>query len=555
MTQQILNSLLEKFRQLPAESEWLEFKAAKNNFHFDSLGKFFSALSNEANLKKKDNAWLIFGIHDKTRNIEGSNYRPNRGHLDSLKSEIANHTNGRITFIEIHELNFSEGRVILFQIPPAPQGIPVSWKGHYYGRDDEELQPLNIQEIETIRNQTNTYDWSEKIVANAGLEDLEAEAITFARVQYKEKFPDYASRCDAWDDITFLNKVGLTIKGKITNAAILLLGKQESASLILPANPRIIWNLKDGKNMERDYQIFSIPFLLVPDKVLQKIRILKYRYLRRDTMFPTEIDQYNSYVLRETLHNCIAHQDYEIGHRIQVIEFPEELLYVNAGSFVAGTVEEVIESDAPPQRYRNRFLANAMHNLRMIDTQGGGIKKIFTIQRERYFPMPDYELSKDTVRVRIYGRILDKNYTELLYHNSGLELPKVILLDKVQKKKNILLTTEQVKELRRKGLIEGRKPNYFVSAKIARIMNEKVKYTKNKAFDKQYYMDMIEKFIIQYSSATRKEIDDLITDKLPDYMDNKQKRSKVHNLMSEMVRDKRILNIGSKFKSKWVKFR
>ena len=552
MTKQALENLLNELRQLPAETEWLEFKAAKTSFHFDNLGKYFSALSNEANLKNKDYGWLIFGIHDKTKALTDTQYRPDQAKLDSLKVEIANHTNGRITFEEIHELQFPEGRVILFQIPPAPQGIPISWKGHYYGRDGESLQALNIQEIETIRGQVKNADWSAEIVEAATLSDLEEAAIAFARIQYKEKFPDYAARCDDWTDAIFLDKAGLTRQGQITNTTILLLGKQESASFLLPANPRIIWNLKDGNNMERDYQIFSIPFLLAPNKVLEKIRILKYRYLRRGTLFPTEIDQYDSYVLRETLHNCIAHQDYEIGHRIQIIEFPEELLYVNAGSFVAGTVEEVIELDAPPQRYRNRFLANAMHNLRMIDTQGGGIKRVFMIQRNRFFPLPDYELSADKVRVRIYGRILDKNYTELLYNNSSLSLPTVVLLDKVQKQKMELVSKEQIKELRKEGLIEGRKPNYYLSAKIAQLTGKQVKYTKNKALDKQKYMDYILQHIDNHGSATRKEIDDLLFDILPDYMTLEQKKKKIHNLLYELSKNA-IENIGSRFKSKWIK--
>jgi len=189
----------------------------------------------------------------------------------------------------------------------------------------------------------------------------------------------------------------------------------------------------------------------------------------------------------------------------------------------------------------------------MIDTQGGGIKRVFNIQKNRFFPMPDYELSPDKVRVRIYGRILDNNYTNLLFNNSNLPLKKVILLDYIQKKRIKLVSTEQAKSLRNEKLIEGRRPNYYVSAKIANITDEKAKYIKNQAFDKEYYMDMIEKLLVQYESATRKEIDDLLLNKLPEYMNIKQKKSKIHNIMSEMSKMERIKNIGSKFKSKWIR--
>jgi len=46
-------NIQEQFRELmalPYETEWVEFKEAKNNYDFDDLGKYFSALSNASNL-------------------------------------------------------------------------------------------------------------------------------------------------------------------------------------------------------------------------------------------------------------------------------------------------------------------------------------------------------------------------------------------------------------------------------------------------------------------------------------------------------------------------
>ncbi|TAK41051.1 MAG: transcriptional regulator [Saprospiraceae bacterium] len=552
MTEQQLKNKLDELRALPAETEWAEFKSASRDFHFDSVGKYFSALSNEANLKEKEDGWLIFGVEDKHRTVIGTNYRPSRAHLDSLKSEIANKTTGRITFTEIYELTLPEGRVVMFQIPPAPQGIPVAWEGHYYGRDNEELGALNIQEIETIRSQAKNYDWSAQIVEGATLDDLEPEAIAFARKKYGERSRN-ADEVAQWDDPTFLNKAYLTKQGKITNAAILLLGKPESKHFIEPAFPLITWVLRDVGNMDLGYEHFFPPFLLATDKLYAKIRNLKYVYLPDNTLFPTEVDMYDPFLIRESLHNCIAHQDYELGRRINVVEFPNELIFTNAGSFIPGSIEKVIELDSPPDRYRNPFLANAMTNLNMIEIRGGGIRKMFTIQRNRFFPMPDYDFSQaDSVRVKIFGKILDENYTKLLMNRSDLSLRTVILLDFVQKRKTEWLTDEQVSYLKLEKLVEGRKPKYFVSAMIAQLTDEKARYTRNKAFDKKYYMDLIESFLKQHGSATRKEIDELILDKLPDFMDSKQRFGKIHNILSAMVKKGRIENTGLKSKPKWI---
>ncbi|WP_207220072.1 ATP-binding protein [Emticicia agri] len=231
--------ILQQLRSLSAETELVEFKEAKTNYDFQKLGKYFSALSNEANLKGKPYAWLVFGIENKHHGIIGTQFRPQRKDLDSLKSEIANKTTNRITFIEIYDLLFPEGRIVMFQIPPAPKGIPIAFDGHYYGRDNEELSPLNLEEIERIRAQSTTEDWSAMIIPEATIDDLDEEAIEVARKNFKSKFPEKSNEVDGWDNMTFLNKAKLTIKNKITRTAIILLGKEESEHFINPAEAKI----------------------------------------------------------------------------------------------------------------------------------------------------------------------------------------------------------------------------------------------------------------------------------------------------------------------------
>jgi ATP-dependent DNA helicase RecG len=119
MTQGELATLLKDLMALPAETEWVEFKEAKSSYDLDKMGKYFSALSNETNLKKKKHGWLVFGVSNKPRRIVGTRYRQDRPSLDSLKNEVANGTGQRITFEEIHEIVTSDGRVLLFQIPPV----------------------------------------------------------------------------------------------------------------------------------------------------------------------------------------------------------------------------------------------------------------------------------------------------------------------------------------------------------------------------------------------------------------------------------------------------
>lgn len=555
MTEVELRQLVDTFRNQSAETECVEFKEAKTTYDFGKIGKYFSALSNEANLKSKECAWLIFGIKDKPipRTIVGSEFRKNRADLDSLKAEIANKTTNRITFIEIYELSYPEGRVILFQIPPAPKGFPIAWEGHYYGRDGEEIGALNLVEVETIRNQNNKIDWSAQIIPTATLDDLDPKAIAKAREEYKEKHPKKATECDDWDDTTFLNKARVTTQGKITNTAILLLGKEDSVHFISPAIAKISWILKDENNLERDYEHFAVPFLINSSEVFSRIRNLTYRYMKDASLFPTEIKMYDSYVIREALHNCIAHQDYSMQGRITVVEKPDELIFSNVGSFIPKSVETVIEQDAPQEYYRNAFLAEAMVNLNMIDTIGSGIKRMFIKQRERFFPLPDFDLSdSNKVVVKIAGRIWDENYTKLLMSKTDLDLKTVVLLDRVQKA--LPITEDEIKRLKKLGLIEGRKPNVYISSSIAKVTGDKSSYIKLRGFKDEHYKKMILEYLDKYNSVSKQDIDNLILDILPDILDENKKENKVRNLVYAMSKkDKTIINTGTTRIPVWKK--
>jgi ATP-dependent DNA helicase RecG len=534
------------------ENEIVEFKEAKNNFDTDDLGQYFSALSNEANLKDVKQAWLVFGIRN-DQSIVGSNYRLGKANLDKIKKEIANHTSENISFREVYEVIHNDKRVLLFEIPCTPQGIPMAWKGHYYGRAGESLHPLNLEKIERIRTQNRNFDWSAQIIEGATLEDLSIEAIAKARELYKSKNMHLSMEVDSWSDILFLNKIRVCIKGRITNSALLLLGKIESEHFIHPATAKISWILRDKDNISKDYIHFACPLLLNVQSIYQKIRNLKYRYLSEGTLFPEEVDQCDPYIIREALNNCIAHQDYRLGGKINIVEYEDgKLIFTNSGEFIPKSIEHIIFSDAPESVYRNPFLVNAMINLKMIDAIGTGIKKMFTIQRDRFFPMPDYEITANLVKLTITGKILDMNYAKKLASMPNLSLFDVLALDKVAKLKP--LTDSEIISLKTKKLIEGRKPNFHISAAVANITNEKAKYIKLRGLDDAYYKELILALLDKFKDGvSRATINDTLYDKLPDILTDQKKSNKISNLLSAMSRkDKTIQNLGSDKVPKWV---
>ena len=380
----ILNKLI-----LSWESEVVEFKEAGKDYDKNKIVQYFSAISNEANLKGLQHGWLVFGVRNKDRMIVGSDYRNSKG-LDVLKQEFSVGTTGGISFIEIYEvyplIDGEKKRVILFQIPAAT----------------------------------------------------------------------------------------------------------------------------------------------------------------------TETKQYDMWLLRELLNNCIAHSEYTYGGRIYLNEFEDRIILTNPGSFLPGRIEPILNPGYNPPFYRNQLLAETMVKLNMIDSQSTGIRRVFRIQKERYFPLPDYDFSnRQQVKVCIYGRILDENYSQILFKNPDFDLETVFLIDCVQK--GIKIDKDAVKYLRKLKIIEGKIPNLFLSATISETIGEKDRYVKNKAFDDQYYKDLIVKYLAQYGSARRKDIQALLWDKLPSIMADKQKEDKIRNLLTSLRKQGIIrTDSGNQQKSSWI---
>ena len=154
--------------------------------------------------------------------------------------------------------------------------------------------------------------------------------------------------------------------GKITRAAILLLGNPVALQKIHPANAQITWVWKDTDGEIVDYEHYTIPYILAVDKIFAKIRNKTMRELPGGTLFPDTMKQYEDYSIREALHNCIAHQDYSLGGRITLVENEGFLYYSNRGSFIPGSVEKVLRDKGPQKDYRNTCLSHGMVHFNIL---------------------------------------------------------------------------------------------------------------------------------------------------------------------------------------------
>ncbi len=535
------------------ENEVVEFKQAGDGFSTNDIGKYFSALSNEANLRSIDSAWLVFGIDNKSRSVVGTQYRPESERLQSLKHQISEGAEPSISFRNIFEFDTDtdtdKGRVILFQIPPAPRGMPIAWQGHYYARAGESLTSLGLDKQDEIRQQTMATDWSAQVIPNASIDNLAPSAIQKAREAFTLKHANRISADEVaeWSDGTFLDRAKLTQDGKITRTAVLLLGKAESAYLLSPHPAQMTWKLVGA---EQAYEHFNPPFMLNTSSLYQRIRNIQLRLLPLDELLPYEVSKYDQKIVLEALHNCIAHQDYSQNGRIIVTEEQDKLIFENEGGFFEGVPEDYILNKKTPRRYRNPFLVQAMAELNMIDTMGYGIHQMHIKQAERYLPMPDYDVS-DThvVKLIIHGAVVDPAYSQLLMREADLPFEDVLALDRVQK--NLKISDKTIKQLRRVKLIEGRKPNLHVSARVASAISSKEDYIHTRSLDDLHYKKLITEYLAKFGKASRKDIDALLQNKLSDALNDEQKKTKIGHLLTQLRIANQIYNAGSKAAPKW----
>lgn len=532
------------------EGECVEFKEANDNYSISEIGKYFSALSNEANLRGRHSGWLVFGVRNRDRQLVGTTYREEVERLNGLKQQIAQGTSPASTLRDIHELKTPQGRVLLLEIPPAPRGIPIAWNDHYYARNGESLSALALDKLDTIRSQGAMEDWSAFVCPDARIDDLDPAALVRAREIFLARHDGRISEVTLrnWDDATFLDKAKLAIHGGITRAALLLLGRYESTHLLSPYVAELTWKLE---GQEQDYAHFHPPFLLETSRLYQRIRNVRLRMERPGELIPVEVPKYDQRIVLEALHNCIAHQDYLRCERVLVIERPGELVFQSAGSFYDGTPDDYVLGNRTPTRYRNKFLAEAMFNLRMMDTLGYGIREVmFRGQMARYLPLPDYDLSQpERVVLTLPGRFIDENYSRVLLTHSDIDLPEALALDAVQKRKTPDDTT--LVRLRRKGLIEGRRGRLHVAGSIAATTDTVDTYLHHRAFDDRYFCDLILDFLRTKGDAHRPDFDRLLKGKLSDLLSDQQKNAKVKNLLQRLRRQGLIVSEGNTQAAIW----
>lgn len=530
------------------ENEVVEFKEAARQFSADRTGEYVSALSNEANLRGLASGWLVFGISN-ARQVVGTTHLVDAQQRQSLKHQIHQSIEQGLTIREIYEVTIEDKRVVLLEVPAAPRGIPISWKGDYRARAGESLVPLSLDKLDEIRRQTIGTDWSAVVVPEAELTHLDPAAIARARKGFAERHSQRIPTPDveAWDDAAFLEKARLTRDGAITRAALLLLGADTSTHLLTPHPAQMTWKLVGE---QRAYEHFRLPFLLNTTALAKRIRNVQLRLLPPNELIYREISKYDERSLLEALYNCIAHQDYTRNSRIIVTEHADRIVFESVGEFYDGTPDAYVLDERTPWRYRNPFLVEAMTELNLIDQMGYGIHRMVQDQVRRFLPLPDYDLGTlGEVKLTIPGAVIDESYSQLLMVRTDLPLEDVLALDRVQK--GLDISEKSARHLRRVGLIEGRKPHRRITPRVAAATGAMAEYIRTRPQADAHYEALLTDLLLEQGHADRSDVDALLGPVLSETLTTEQKATKITNLLTKLRRRGVIVNRGTRTKPRW----
>ena len=542
-----------RFPKEDERHEWKEWRSLKSNVSGrkgEDLVSYVSAVSN------MDGGCIVIGVQDKTLAVTGiadfADYT-----LENVLHRILGKTPGLPSLglsVEALQASDTGATIWLVHVPRHAPRQPVQAHDKAWQRDGDSLVELRPDRLRGILTELIAgQDWSAELVPRATLADLDPTAIAKAREKFAAKHSQerWAADIAAWSTEEFLDKAKITLHGQITRTALLLLGTPQSVGLLPNSTAEITWKVPE----ERIAKHFGPPFLLTTTDVGQHIRNPNLKLFPATELLAIELPRYDTKVILEGLHNCIAHQDYEQAGRIVVLESKGRLRLSNLGGFVDGQPEDYFTGERTPSVYRNPWLAVAMNNIGMIDKGGYGIGDMVRSQRKRYLPLPDFEGSTCAQTVfNIYGQQIDENYSRLLMERSDLPLEQVVWLDRVQKKHRI--ADEQAAVLRRAKLIEGRKPNFFVSAHVADATDTRTDYTRNKGLDDHYYKTLILQHIRQFKSVSLAEVRSLLLDKLPNSLTQEQKLIKLKNLLATLrttgLDGTKIVASGAGRTTRWI---
>jgi ATP-dependent DNA helicase RecG len=467
---------LEKWMASPSENEHLEFKEAKNRYDFEKLVAYCVALANEGG------GHIILGVTDRLpRKVVATKAFEN---LERTKSGLLERLHLRI-FAE--ELQHPQGRVLVFEVPSRPVGMPIQYKGAYWMRSGEDLVPMTPDMLKRIFDESGP-DYSAEVCEKADLTDLSSDAIDWFRsIWAKRSGNDTLLELPA---VQLLEDAELVVDGGITIAALVLLGSKKALGKHL-AQAETVYEYRSSEasipyQQRKEYRE---GFFLIQNDLWDTINLRNDLFQYQDGLFRQEIPSFNEDVVREAILNAVSHRDYRLAGSVFIRQYPSRLEIVSPGGFPYGiTVDNILWRQLP----RNRRIAEVFAKCGLVERSGQGANRMFEECIKESKPVPDFSDTDDyQVSLTLRGDVQDPLFLQFL-EKIGREVlasfttKDFLLLDYLHKEEPVPQDyTDRIPRLLELGVIvRAGKGKFVLSKRFYALAGKKGVYTRKRGLDR-----------------------------------------------------------------------
>lgn len=468
------------------EGSHLEFKEAKQNFHFEELVKYCAALSNEGGGK------IILGVTDKKpRRVVGSQAFLD---LERTKQGLTERLHLRFDAEEFHH---PSGRVLIFHAPSRPLGMPVQYQGAYWMRSGDSLAPMTPDMLKRIFAESGP-DFSAEPCPRASLADLLPSAVEDFRSRWIRKTGNATLAKLTVEQL--LCDAELLVDGQLAYAALILFGSRPALGKHL-AQAEVIFEYRSSEasipfqqRLEHRQGFFSFY-----DDLWNTINLRNDRQSYQDGLFRYDLPTFSEGVVRESILNAVSHRDYRLGGSVFVKQFPRHLEITSPGGFPPGiTAENILDHQNP----RNRRLAEAFARCGLIERSGQGMDRIFEETIRQSKPLPDFSGSDEhRVRLILRGEVQNPAFIRFLEkvgndRLAGFAIQDFLALDYVQREQPVPpVLRPRLPQLLDLGVIEsvgrGRGVRHLLSHAFHVHLDQKGSYTRKRGLDRETNKELL----------------------------------------------------------------
>ncbi len=524
---------------LDVEDEHLEFKEAKNQFSTERLIRYCSALANERGGE------MVLGVTDKRpRRVVGTRAF---AELNDVKAKLVDKLGLRI---EATVVDHPDGRVLVFEVPSRPIGMPIACDGAYLMRAGEGLVSMTPDMLKRIFDEA-VPDFSAEICPGTTLDDLDPAAIENLRGMWARKSGNESLYNLSVEQL--LNDAELVVDGGVTYAALVLLGTHRALGRHL-AQAEVIFEYRSSEASTpfQQRREFREGFFLFDEELWKAIDARNEVYQYEEGLFVGDVPTFDRRVVREGLLNAVSHRDYRRGGSTFVRQFPSKLEIQSPGGFVPGiTPENILWKQAP----RNRRIAEVFAKCGLVERSGQGARLMFERSIREGKSRPDFSRTDDhEVFLTLHGEVQDERFLQF-FQKVGQETlltfstRDFLVVDLIHREQPVPPDLQdRLPRLLELGVIESRgrgsNKTYFLSRRLYTALGKKGAYTRRRGLDKETNKALLLRHI-EYSRDEGARFEEL-SQVLPSLS-----RDQIQGLMKELKGEGRIRVVGKTRAARW----